>query len=88
LEDVALFSVERRLARFLLHEASRRGRQSGGSLRITLGMSQGELALLVGASRPKVNTALTMLEELGAITRDGSEIVCDAEMLEDLSESS
>jgi hypothetical protein len=51
-------------------------------------MSQGELALLVGASRPKVNTALTMLEELGAITRDGSEIVCDVEMLEDLSESS
>src|SRR5262249_32890079 len=71
LEDVALFSVERRLARFLLHESSRRGRQSGGAMRITLGMSQGELALLVGASRPKVNTALTMLEELGAITRQG-----------------
>jgi CRP/FNR family transcriptional regulator, cyclic AMP receptor protein len=87
LEDVALFSVERRLARFLLHECSRRGRQSSGGVRITLGMSQGELALLVGASRPKVNTALTTLEELGAISRDGSEIVCNVDMLEDLSES-
>jgi len=87
LEDVALFSVERRLARFLLHEASRRGRQSAGAMRITLGMSQGELALLVGASRPKVNTALTMLEDLGAITRQGSEIICDLEALEGLSES-
>jgi CRP/FNR family cyclic AMP-dependent transcriptional regulator len=87
LEDVALFSVERRLARFLLHESSRRGRQSGGAMRITLGMSQGELALLVGASRPKVNTALTMLEELGAITRDGSELLCDIEALENLSGS-
>ena len=49
-------------------------------------MSQGELALLVGASRPKVNTGLTTLEELGAITRDGSDITCDIEVLQDLSE--
>jgi DNA-binding IclR family transcriptional regulator len=49
-------------------------------------MSQGELALLVGASRPKVNTALTTLEELGAITRDGSQIACDIGVLKDLSE--
>ena len=86
LEDVALFSVERRLARFLLHEVTRRGGPSAGAVRIKLGMSQGELALLVGASRPKVNTALTMLEEVGAITRDGSEIACDIGVLQDLSE--
>jgi len=86
LEDVALFSVERRLARFLLHEVTRRGEPSGDAVRIKLGMSQGELALLVGASRPKVNTGLTTLEELGAITRDGSDISCDVEVLQDLSE--
>src|SRR5262245_21275511 len=50
-EDVALFSVENRLARFLLHESSVRGHQAAQTVRIRLGMSQGELALLVGASR-------------------------------------
>lgn len=86
-EDVALFSVENRLARFLLHEASVRGHQTAQTVRIRLGMSQGELALLVGASRPKVNMALTTLEEFGAITRIGNEIECDLAILKDLSES-
>ena len=85
LEDVALFSVENRLARFLLHELS--VRQSGNAARIRLGMSQGELALLVGASRPKVNTALARLEAFGAITRVGSEIECNVRVLQDLAES-
>jgi len=88
LEDVALFSVENRLARFLLHELSMRGQQQGGQVtRIGLGMSQGELAMLVGASRPKVNTALTTLEALGAITRVGKDFECDIGILKDLSES-
>ena len=86
-EDVALFSVENRLARFLLHESSVRGHQAAQTVRIRLGMSQGELALLVGASRPKVNMALTTLEEFGAITRIGNEIECDLAILKDLSES-
>ena len=86
-EDVALFSVENRLARFLLHESSVRGRQTGQKVRIKLGMSQSELALLIGASRPKVNTALTTLEDFGAITRVGNEIECDLTILTDLSES-
>jgi hypothetical protein len=36
-----------------------------GKAKLDLGMSQGELALLIGASRPKVNIALTMLEDMG-----------------------
>jgi CRP/FNR family transcriptional regulator, cyclic AMP receptor protein len=87
LEDVALFSVENRLARFLLHEVSERGLQSGSAARIRLGMSQGELALLIGASRPKVNTAFATLESFGAIARVGNEIECDVGALKDLSES-
>jgi predicted transcriptional regulator len=43
-----------------------------GKAKLDLGMSQGELALLIGASRPKVNIALTMLEDMGAITKAGS----------------
>jgi CRP/FNR family cyclic AMP-dependent transcriptional regulator len=40
-------------------------------------MSQTELALLIGASRPKVNTALQMLEASGTIERKGDAIQCD-----------
>jgi CRP/FNR family transcriptional regulator, cyclic AMP receptor protein len=87
LEDVALFSVENRLARFLLHELSGSELKRGSAARIRLGISQGELALLIGASRPKVNTAFAALESLGAITRVGNEIECDAGVLKDLSGS-
>jgi CRP/FNR family transcriptional regulator, cyclic AMP receptor protein len=53
---------------------------------LLLGMSQGELALLLGASRPKVNAALTMLEDTGAITRDGDRLVCDIDELSQIAE--
>jgi CRP-like cAMP-binding protein len=87
LEDIALFSVENRLARFLLHELSVRARHGGGTARLTLDMPQGELALLIGASRPKVNGALMKLEEVGAIRRVGKQIECDPGILEDLAQS-
>jgi biotin operon repressor len=44
-------------------------------------MSQGELALLLGASRPKVNKALAALEDAEAVRRNGVELTCDLEML-------
>ena len=87
LEDIALFAVEARLARFLLHELSMRPRgPDGDAARVVLGMSQGELALLIGASRPKVNAALMTLESAGAITRVGNEIACDRGLLEELAQ--
>lgn len=43
---------------------------------VDLKMSQGELALLLGASRPKVNVALGVLAKAMAITRKGKEILC------------
>ena len=49
---------------------------------IDLPMSQSELALLIGASRPKVNTALSVLEDSGALERSGSRITCDIEELQ------
>lgn len=49
-------------------------------------MSQGELALLIGASRPKVNVALTMLEDMGAIKRAKSGFTCDLEVLESIAD--
>ncbi|MGD9669847.1 MAG: Crp/Fnr family transcriptional regulator [Hyphomicrobiaceae bacterium] len=82
LEAIALCPIEVRLARFFLAAARQKDPEAvEGSVAVDLGMSQGELAMLIGASRPKVNTALSMLESSGAITRKGSQFTCDIEEL-------
>ena len=85
LEDVALFPIEVRLARYLLNRLALLAETTQKSTaRLALGMSQGELAMLLGASRPKVNAALIALEEAGAIRRVGQEMDCDAEILAEI----
>ncbi len=84
LEAIALYPIEGRLARFFL--AAARQKSGGklpdeGNVKLDLEMSQSELALLVGASRPKVNAALAMLEASGAIERQDSRVTCDIEEL-------
>jgi CRP/FNR family transcriptional regulator, cyclic AMP receptor protein len=70
LEGVALHRIEVRLARFLLGLLRQReGAATAARGTIDLGMSQGELALLLGASRPKVCAALALLEDMGVIRR-------------------
>lgn len=82
LEAIALCPIEVRLARFFLAAARQRSPDAAeGQIAIELGMSQGELAMLIGASRPKVNTALSLLELGGAIARKGSQFICDVEEL-------
>lgn len=75
LEDIALFPLEARLARFLLTRLGNDQMQATAGP-ISLGMSQSELALLLGASRQKVNSALAALEETGAIRRSDHGLVC------------
>jgi CRP-like cAMP-binding protein len=77
LEIVALYPLDVRLARFLV--TSLAGRKSAPERRIPLelGFSQSELALLLGASRPKINAALGMLESSGAIKRTSDRLFCD-----------
>ncbi len=77
LESVALFRLEARLARFLLgllKQAPER-RVPGGVL-LDLPFSQGEIADVIGASRPKVNRAFADLEAAGAIQRGDAGLVC------------
>lgn len=84
LEAIALYPIEGRLARFFLATAKQRsaGKAPGGSkVTIDLEMSQSELALLVGASRPKVNAALASLEDSGAIERQDNRVTCDLDEL-------
>lgn len=78
LEAIALHPIEARLARFFLASVRQKD-PSGKAERVSLALpiSQSELALLVGASRPKVNAALQLLEAEGAIERRGQQVICD-----------
>lgn len=89
LETIALYPIEGRLARYFLSCVAHGGKAGGDKgagdrgarVTVELAMSQSDLALLVGASRPKVNTALTNLEASGAITRTGNKVSCDLDEL-------
>lgn len=82
IEEIALLPIEARLARYLLNRIGGAGScASPGGRRTVLGISQSELALLLGASRPKINSALMLLEREGAVVRSGLAIDCDPERL-------
>lgn len=82
LEAIALHPIEARLARFFLASARQKDANArSGRVSLSLPISQSELALLVGASRPKVNAALALLEAEGAIERKGALVMCDIEGL-------
>src|SRR5262245_32240688 len=81
-EGIALHSLEARVARFLLSGRERRsGGQSNTKFTLDFAISQAELALLVGGSRQKVNSALARLEAVGAIDRRSGKLVCDVRQL-------
>jgi CRP/FNR family cyclic AMP-dependent transcriptional regulator len=86
LEAIALCPIEVRLARFFLAAVRARAgdEPEDDEIEIPFTMSQSELALLIGASRPKVNTALSLLEGNGAIKRSGKAIVCSLFELEEI----
>ncbi len=77
LETLALYPMEARLARFLLVALAGRQAAPGRRVPLELGFTQGELAMLLGASRPKINLALGMLESVGAIGRTSDRLFCD-----------
>ncbi len=81
LESIALHPIEARLARFLLVALGGRKAEPGKRVPLELGFSQSELAQLLGASRPKVNVALRLLEELGALRRTSDRLFCDPVLL-------
>jgi CRP-like cAMP-binding protein len=87
LEVIALHRIEVRLARYLLSMVRQQhGDTPPRSPSIALGISQGELALVLGASRPKVNAALMMLEDIGAIGRQSDRYTCNLEELATIGE--
>ena len=77
LEAIALHPLHVRLARFLLVALGEREAAPGKRVPLDIGFSQGELALLLGATRPKVNEAFGALEAAGAIGRTIDRVFCD-----------
>jgi CRP-like cAMP-binding protein len=87
LESIALFPLEARTARFILftlHQLS--GEDLPARARLRLDISQGELATVLGATRPKVNRALQALVEAGALQREGDGWDCDTAALQRLAD--
>jgi CRP/FNR family transcriptional regulator, cyclic AMP receptor protein len=83
-EQVALLPLEVRLAQFLLSALGIQMAPPGRRVPLDLGFSQGELSQLLGASRPKVNAAMGMLEQAGAIKRTLDRIFCDPGKLDEI----
>ena len=87
LESIALHPMHVRLARFFLVALGDRKAPAGKRIPIELGMSQNEISLLLGASRPKINEALGTLEKSGAINRTIDRIFCDPAKLGEIARS-
>jgi CRP/FNR family cyclic AMP-dependent transcriptional regulator len=85
LEAIALHSIEVRLARLFLSALRALSPTVAGSRTpLALGMSQSELSLLIGASRSKTNMGLKSLEDMRAITREGTNLSCDTQILQNI----
>jgi CRP/FNR family transcriptional regulator, cyclic AMP receptor protein len=81
-ETVALHPIDVRLARFLLAALGDTQAPAGRRVPLELKISQTELAILLGASRTKINAALGTLENAGAIGRTSDRLFCDRAKLE------
>jgi CRP-like cAMP-binding protein len=72
--DLVFLDLGGRLAKLLLRLAEDRSRTADGIV-LDTGLSQSDLAAMVGASRPAVNRVLHMLAARGLISVDGQVIV-------------
>lgn len=72
LESIALYQLRARVARFLVITLEQlHGAEVPEGAALALGLSQGELAAVLGASRPKVNKVLQDLRDEGLIDETG-----------------
>lgn len=84
MESIALYDLRSRVARFLLFALRDEG--GSGQARLRMVLNQTELALVLGASRPKVNQVLQAMLADGLLTRDGETLICDVARLEEAAE--
>jgi CRP/FNR family cyclic AMP-dependent transcriptional regulator len=73
--DLVFLDLHARVAKLLLALADERGSSDGDGRALELGMTQTDLANMVGGSRQSVNQVLRSFERLGYLKLDGRRIV-------------
>jgi CRP/FNR family transcriptional regulator, cyclic AMP receptor protein len=73
--DLVFLDLPGRVAKLLVSLARERGRSEAAGISLDLQMSQGNLAAMVGGSRPTVNQILRSFESRGYIEMRGRELV-------------
>ncbi len=73
--DLAVLNVQRRVANALLDFASRFGEPHGNTVQVAHGLTQVQLAQLVGASRERVNKALADFASRGWLRQERRSVV-------------
>lgn len=74
--DLVFLDLEGRVAKVLVEMAARRGEpRDDGGVALDLGLTQADLAAMVGGSRQSVNHILHQLEDLGYLRVHGREVV-------------
>jgi CRP/FNR family transcriptional regulator, cyclic AMP receptor protein len=87
MESIALYDLQTRLIRFLLMSVRQTyGENPPEMAHIDIGMSQTDLAAVLGATRPRVNNALQELIVAGVIRRNGNILICSLPQLQDMAE--
>lgn len=80
--DLVFLDLPGRVAKLLLEAAEEKGEPGDDGIAVDLGVSQTDLAAMVGGSRPSVNQILRQFEERGYLTIDGKKVVIrDMELL-------
>lgn len=87
MESIALYDLRLRLVRFVLFtlrelDADMPDRDPV----LRLGLNQSDLSAVLGASRPKVNAALQALIAQGALRREGTALVCNRKLLQEIAD--
>jgi CRP-like cAMP-binding protein len=81
-EDIALHTISVRVARFLLLRLGPCLQGDQQRVEIELGMSQTDLAELIGASRQKVSEAISALKRQGALGQRKGRYACNVGQLQ------
>lgn len=75
LHDTCFLHVSGRFAKKLVELAVTHGRQVGDTVRIDLGLTQKDMASMVGATRESINKELRILREKGLVTIEEN-VIC------------